>query len=96
MYTLTLTSADRKAIDWIGNRYRHGDELYSLLWSECDQHAIPDSNGNPSDDWDSPQPIRFDIPENVAWQIVEIIGEGLDCFSRDLCSRLWEFAGQVV
>jgi hypothetical protein len=89
MYTLTLTSADRKAIDWIGHRYRHGDELYSLLWSECEQS--PDDQ-----DWDSDQPIRFDIPENVAWQIVEIIGEGLDCFSDDLRSRLWEFAAQVV
>jgi len=96
MYTLTLTSDDRKAIDWIGNRYRHGDNLRSLLWSECDQHAIENSNGNPYHDWDSPQMIQFDIPENVAWQLVEIIGEGLDCFSDDLCSRLWEFAAQVV
>jgi len=94
MYTLILTSEDRKAIDWIGNRYRHGNELFSVLWSECDQHAT----GSCSDclNWDSPQPIRFDIPENVAWHIVEIIYEGLDCFSDDLRSRLWEFTDKVI
>jgi len=86
VYTLKLTAADRRAIDWIGNRYRHGDELFSLLWLDCKQG---DAN------WYSDQPSRFDIPEHVAWHIVEIIYEGLECFSDDLRSRLWEFADSV-
>src|SRR5262245_37234458 len=31
MYTLSLTADERKAIDWIGNRYAHGYELRRVL-----------------------------------------------------------------
>lgn len=34
-YTLTLTSGERKAIDWVGHRYAHGDDLSNVLLS-CD------------------------------------------------------------
>jgi hypothetical protein len=88
-YRLTLTAAERSAIDWVGNRYRHGDELYRLLWAESRQ--------SPDDaDWDDPRDIEFAIPESVAWTIGEIIDDGLDCFAGDLCHKLYEFRGRIV
>lgn len=92
MYTLTLTLAERQAIDWVGNRYGHGDELYTLLWHDCT--ASPDDA-----DWDSPQDITFEVPEFVVWDIYNI-GEECDfqwdCFSEDFCKKLNEFCEKIV
>lgn len=89
-YLLTLSAGERKAIDWVGDRYRHGDELYSLLWTECQ------SEDN-SQDWDDPDAITFVVPEPAAWVISEIVEEdGLACFGDDLRSKLYEFVGKIV
>lgn len=88
MYTLTLTLAERKAIDWIGHRYRHGTELYRLLWAQSEQEG--------EDDWDADADITFHVPESVAWTVAEIIDEGLDCFASDLVVKLWEFRDRIV
>ncbi len=92
MYHLTLTHEERKAIDWVGYRYGHGDNLYSLLWAQSEQ--------TPNDvDWDSPQDITFAIPEHVAWEIQEIAEEceyRWDCFADSLASKLTDFCGQIV
>lgn len=89
MYHLTLTYAERRAIDWIGDRYRHGTELYRLLWVEST--VTPDD-----EDWDSPNDITFAIPEHVAWTISEIISEGLDCFAPDLVCKLHRLQDRIV
>jgi hypothetical protein len=87
-YTLALTKSERAAIDWIGGRYRHGDELYRLLIG-CTQ--TPDDA-----DWDDNREITFNVPEHVAWTISEIIEEGLDCFSGNLRHKLYYFQAQIV
>lgn len=84
MYTLTLTYSERQAIDWIGGRYRHGDELANLL-SELT-----------NDEWHGPEDIVFSVPEHVAWTISEIIDEGLDCFAPELQHKLYKFQGSIV
>ncbi len=43
MYSLTLTREDRKAIDWIGDRYAHGSDLKRLLWNNDDVDTDSDA-----------------------------------------------------
>lgn len=90
MYKLTLTAGERRAIDWIGDRYAHGLELYRLLWSNCEQE--PDDQN-----WDADADITFHIPEHVAWDICSIVEEdNLACFDGDLVHKLLEFTTAVV
>ena len=89
MYTLILTHDERKAIDWIGNRYSHGDELFTSLCFII----------NDSDNWDSDGDITFTIPEFCAWDINEIIKENnyaLECFSDELKAKLIHFSEQII
>lgn len=91
MYQLILTLAERQAIDWVGNRYAHGHDLYRLLWVE--------SNPAPDVDWDSDCEITFAIPEHVAWQIAEMGAECnylWDCFSEELSAKLTDFCLTTV
>lgn len=89
MYELTLTAGERKAIDWIGHRGRHGTELYRLLWVESTQ--TPDDA-----DWDDPRDITFSIPEHVAWTVSEIIWEGLTNFGPELVRKLQRLQDRIV
>lgn len=89
MYTLTLTKSERMAIDWVGHRYRHGNDLREIL--SCAEWTGPDDC-----EWDGDYPIQFDILEHEAWMICDIIEEGLDCFSLELCAKLHDFAEGVV
>ena len=92
MYHLTLTAGERKAIDWIGNRYDHGDDLYKLLWTKCGTDPV-------DADWDHDGPITFAIPEYVAWEIGDM-GERnnylWDCFAPELASKLTDFCLKIV
>lgn len=90
MYQLTLNHGERKAIDWIGDRYAHGNDLYYRLWH--------DSEASPNDaDWDSPADITFVVPEHVAWQIKDIVEQdNLACFAPELCRKLCEFCDKIV
>lgn len=92
MYHLTLTSNERKALDWVGGRYAHGHDLYKLLWVEST--ATPDDA-----DWDADCDIAFAIPEHIAWRINEI-GEECehrwDCFSPDLAVKLNSLCESIV
>lgn len=91
MYTLTLTRDERKAIDWVGSRYDHGDKLYSVL--SAAQWAPDDA------DWDSMGDITFTMPENVAWRVADIINAddgSLACFADELKAKLWDFAAKIV
>ena len=93
MYTLTLSAADRKAIDWIGNRYRHGNDLWNIL-TDCDTSPSWDSSDCL---WEDSIDIEFFIPEHKSWEIVSIIEEdGLACFSSELVEKLLEFQGKLV
>ena len=92
MYTLVLTADERRAIDWIGDRYRHGDELFKLLWGGC-RHR-PEVL-----DWDSRETISFEIPEYIAW-IIGQMGEECNylwnCFADELSSKLTEFCLNII
>jgi hypothetical protein len=41
MYTITLTKDDRRAMDWVGDRYSHGTDLRRVLEAEA-VTAVPD------------------------------------------------------
>ena len=92
MYCLVLTPDERAAIDWIGNRYAHGNDLYSLLWGEC--YPYPENLN-----WDDYQDIGFKVPEYTAWEIRRI-GEECeyrwDCFSPEFAEKMTKFCEQIV
>lgn len=95
MYKLTLTPAERSAIDWIGNRYAHGNDLYSLLLGcECPQFSEDDDF-----DWDCGEDIEFHVPEFIAWSIGEMGRENdylWDCFADELAKKLTDFCMAIV
>lgn len=92
-YKLTLTKEERKAIDWVGNRYSNGWDLYRLLWKGDYLLAQSDI------EWDSDCDITFKIPEHVAWQIKEN-SESEDgfwpCFADELASKMQRFVDAIV
>lgn len=92
MYHLTLTAGERKAIDFVGNRYGHGCDLYRLLWVESEQTPI-------DADWDDPRDITFAVPENIAWEIYQIGEESCflwDLFADDLAAKMTDFCQRIV
>lgn len=90
MYRLTLTSTERSAFDWVGNRYAAG-EVASLLL-RCQQE--------PADvDWDAPQDITFIVPEHIAWAINDLADDedhAWPCFAPELVSKLEAFCAAIV
>ena len=87
-YLLTLTRDERKAIDHVGHRYGHGNELYDAL-CECEWNC----------DWDSPDVLILDVPEFVAWTINEIAEDcshNWDLFCDKLAKKLDTFCDQIV
>ncbi len=89
MYRLTLTREERKAIDWVGPRYAHGNDLFSVLLD-----YIPEDK-----EWDSEEDITFNLPEHVAWRIREIaeeVNHQWDCFSEALSRKMEDFLEKVV
>jgi len=94
MYKLTLTHAERSAIDWIGNRYAHGDDLYELLIACVQTSNAPDDG---DDIWGSVYDITFQIPEHVAWVIREIVErDNLACFAPELVDKMRDFCDTIV
>lgn len=92
MYYLTLTAGERKAIDWVGYRYAHGDQLYKVLWggSVCNHEDA---------DWDDPRELTFAITEAAAWMIKDIGEEShfrWDCFAPELANKLNKFVDELV
>jgi len=95
MYKLTLTYTDRSAIDLIGNRYAHGDELYELL-IVCDQ-TIEHAHDNGDDTWTGRDDITFHIPESTAWRIKDIIEQdNLACFAPALVCKMQELSDKII
>lgn len=90
MYTLKLSYAERKAIDWIGDRYTHGDDLFKLLTADGVVQTEPA-------EWLDLTDIEFQIPEYIAWDIANLIQYSLlDCFSDTFARKLRDFALRVV
>jgi len=92
MYKLFLTADERRAIDWIGDRYSHGNDLYSLLWGECYPN-VPNAN------WYSPVDIGFNVPEYTAWEIRRIAEEDnylWTCFSPKFAEKMNDFCNKIV
>lgn len=90
MYQLTLSYEERRAIDWIGDRYAHGEDLYWWL-TECKRY--------PDYDWDERADITFLVPEYIAWEIDDIGVESYymwDCFSDKLKNKLNDFCNSIV
>ena len=92
MYKLTLTASERKVIDWIGDRYSHGYDLFLAVW--CCSEAVPDYL-----DWDSDVDISFIVPERTAWKIRDIgeeCGYLWDCFSPKFAKKMTDFCMKIV
>lgn len=90
-YSLTLTHDERRAIDWIGNRYSHGNRLFDLIMADSvdmPEEAI----------WNEPGDITFHMPERIAWGIKDIVesNDNLACFSDEFRSKLYDFVGGIV
>lgn len=91
MYRLTLTRDERRAINWVGNRYTNGDELYTTL-QDCET--------KPEDvDWDYDRDITFYIPEHTAWQISNAADQEdsrWPCFAIALADKMDDLCSQLV
>lgn len=87
-YSLTLEYGDRMAIDWIGYRYSHGDDLRAILM-KCEQDG--------ETEWSDDAPITFRFPEHLAWTASEAIdGDNLACFAESLVSKLRDFQDKII
>jgi hypothetical protein len=85
-FLLILSPGERMAIDWVGDRYSHGNDLFRLLWAHSTQ--IPDDV-----DWDYKGDIRFYIPLDTAKRIHKLLvrEDGsiqLDCFNGELSHKI--------
>lgn len=88
MYTLDLTSEDRRAFDWIGDRHNAGQVAAILM------DHLPDDR-----EWGDEGEIAFDLPEHAAWEIQSLADEEdflWPCFSPALREKLNDFLGQIV
>src|SRR3954462_6786923 len=88
MYTLTLTADERRAFDWVGDRYNSGKVASLLL--DCIQEER---------EWGDEGDITFEIPEHVAWEINELAeeeGYSWACFAPALVAKLNEFCWTIV
>ena len=89
MYSLTLTTDEREAINWIGTRYATGHEFHKLL-SACLEN---------DQEWNEPGDITFSIPEHTAWAIVDLFEEEellFPCFSLAFKEKLLSFMEKIV
>lgn len=90
MYQLILTHDERKAFDWVGDRY-NADTVACLLRMNC--------SFTPDVDWDSDEDITYNIPKWVSWQIKELADEEdrlWPCFSDSLRRKLNGFLDSIV
>lgn len=94
-YRLTLTKNDRKAIDWIGDRYSHGHDLFKLIcqadWEVNEELPILEF------DWESDLDMTFVLPEILAWELQDLLEDShFECFSGELVAKLLNFMGAIV
>lgn len=88
MYNLTLTRDERRAFDWVRDRYNAGrvaDILRECLPDDCE--------------WNQEGDITFIIPEHLAWQIHDFATEenhAWPCFSPHLAGKMVTFCMSIV
>ncbi len=88
MYTLTLTADERRAFDWVGDRYNSG-KVADLL-TDC----LPEDR-----EWGDDGDITFHIPEHVAWEINELAEDedyAWACFAPALVAKLNDLCWGIV
>jgi hypothetical protein len=88
VYTLTLKADERRAFDWVGDRYNSGKVADLLL--DC----IPEDR-----EWDDDGDITFLIPEHVTWEIRELAEEedySWACFAPPLADKLNDLCSNIV
>lgn len=99
MYVLTLSLGERKAFDWVGDRYPTGSDWRELLVSAWNA-GNPDSELSGDELWTEPGEMTFRVPESVAWELAEAAGEAADrsfpCFSRELAEKCHNFCDSIV
>jgi hypothetical protein len=89
LYTLTLTADERRAFDWVGDRYNAG--AVADLLRDC----IPD--GQP--EWEDDGEIVFTLPEHVAWRVRDLAedeGNAWPCFATALAGKLNDLCWGIV
>ena len=94
MYHLTLTYEERRAIDWIGDRYSTGYDFKVLL-----NEAWRINNVDEDDTWNCQNDMQFNIAEHTAWEMCELFEEEgmlFPCFDNDLRHKLIEFYEKVI
>ena len=93
MYPLTLTLDEHKAIDWIGYRYSHGDDLHDLL-------AITEWNHSDGDGkfWEDEGDITFDFQKEwMAWKAKELLEQdNMACFAPSLVNKFQQWIDTIV
>jgi hypothetical protein len=74
----------------VGDRYgSSGDDMANLI-----REGIPEDR-----EWSDNDPITFDIPEYIAWRMLDLArgdGSGFPCFGPGLCKKMNDFMGQIV
>lgn len=105
-YSLTLSRAERAAIDWVGRRYGNGDDLYSVLlgceWGPATL-VQPFSKEWVVIEWIDDGEITFHLSESQAWEIRDI-GKNEDgdneynwpCFDNALTEKMNSFCESIV
>jgi hypothetical protein len=96
MYHLTLTLEERRAFDWVGDRYAAG-EIARIL-QDCARFTVADGRGQNAE-WDTEEEITFRVPEHKAWQIDELAKEEeyrFPCFAGSLVRKLQAFCFDIV
>jgi hypothetical protein len=88
MYPLLLTSEDRRAFDWVGDRY-NAAQVAAILMDH-----LPEDR-----EWADESDITFEVLEHAAWEIQRLAEEeNLEWprFAADLRTKLNDFLGQIV
>lgn len=90
MYTLTLTAGERKAIDFVGGRYDHGDEMFRMLNRvKCRQYE--------SHNWDDDVDFTFEFEEFEAWDFRDTFDESdFELFADSFRSKLYVFMDSII
>lgn len=97
-YSLTLTAPERRAIDFVGDRYSHGYELYDILMDDdCERFNFDkeDEHG----EWDDDEDIQFNMEEYLAWDLKDICQEdnyALPLFNETLKAKLIDFCAKII
>ena len=88
MYTLTLTHEERKALDFVGHRYEHGDDFIKLLTRADVEEMFS---------WNMPIDITFHIQEYLAWEMKDLLCESqYDLLADPLANKLTNFIESII